>query len=96
MLCHGFFIPLIYCCNKIAVPLYKKEDMYTQKYYPTIVISDVHLGTEHSKTIEVTDFLRTVNCKTLILNGDIIDGGICKRVVKENGRKNTPIFSRSS
>ena len=74
MLCHGFFIPLIYCCNKIAVPLYKKEDMYTQKYYPTIVISDVHLGTEHSKTIELTDFLRTVNCKTLIMNGDIIDG----------------------
>ena len=48
--------------------------MYNQKFYPTIVISDVHLGTEHSKTAELAEFLRTVNCDTLILNGDIIDG----------------------
>jgi len=48
--------------------------MYNQKFYPTIVISDVHLGTEHSKTRQLADFLRTVNCNTLILNGDIIDG----------------------
>jgi len=48
--------------------------MYPQTFYPTIVISDVHLGTEHSKTTELADFLRTVNCDTLILNGDIIDG----------------------
>jgi len=48
--------------------------MYTQNFYPTIVISDVHLGTEHSKTTELTDFLRKVNCNTLIMNGDIIDG----------------------
>jgi len=48
--------------------------MYNQKFYPTIVISDVHLGTEHAKTQQLADFLRTVNCETLILNGDIIDG----------------------
>ena len=48
--------------------------MYNQKFYPTIVISDVHLGTEHSKTAQLAEFLRTVNCDTLILNGDIIDG----------------------
>ncbi|MDP4238389.1 MAG: UDP-2,3-diacylglucosamine diphosphatase [Bacteroidota bacterium] len=48
--------------------------MYNQKFYPTIVISDVHLGTEYSKTRELADFLKTVNCNTLILNGDIIDG----------------------
>ncbi len=48
--------------------------MNNMKFYPTIVISDVHLGTEHSKTRELADFLRTVNCETLILNGDIIDG----------------------
>ncbi len=52
----------------------KNEFMQTQKFYPTIVISDVHLGTEHSKTTELTDFLRTVNCNKLIMNGDIIDG----------------------
>lgn len=48
--------------------------MNNLKFYPTIVISDVHLGTEHSKTRELADFLRTVNCSTLIMNGDIIDG----------------------
>jgi UDP-2,3-diacylglucosamine pyrophosphatase LpxH len=48
--------------------------MYNQKFYPTIVISDVHLGTEHSKTAQLAEFLRTVNCNTLIMNGDIIDG----------------------
>ena len=48
--------------------------MNNQKFYPTIVISDVHLGTEHSKTAQLAEFLRTVNCNTLIMNGDIIDG----------------------
>jgi len=48
--------------------------MYNQKFYSTIVISDVHLGTEYSKTLQLTDFLKTVNCNTLIMNGDIIDG----------------------
>jgi len=48
--------------------------MQKQKFYPTIVLSDVHLGTEHAKTQQLADFLRTVNCNTLILNGDIIDG----------------------
>lgn len=48
--------------------------MQKQKFYSTIVISDVHLGTEHSKTEQLAQFLRTVNCNTLILNGDIIDG----------------------
>lgn len=40
----------------------------------TIVISDVHLGSEHSKAEELTRFLKTVDCDKLILNGDIIDG----------------------
>ena len=48
--------------------------MKFRKYYPTIVLSDIHLGSEHSKTEEVTNFLKHVNCGRLILNGDIIDG----------------------
>lgn len=40
----------------------------------TVVISDVHLGSEHSKVEELTDFLKSVDCDKLILNGDIIDG----------------------
>lgn len=40
----------------------------------TVVISDVHLGSEHSKVDELTRFLKSVDCDKLILNGDIIDG----------------------
>lgn len=52
----------------------RKLIMYLRTYYPTIVVSDVHLGTSHSKAAELTKFLKSVNCDRLILNGDIIDG----------------------
>lgn len=61
--------------------------MNNQKFYPTIVISDVHLGTEHSKTKELCDFLRSVNCDTLIMNGDIIDGWHLQKGGKGNWKK---------
>ncbi len=48
--------------------------MQLRNYYPTVVLSDIHLGTPHSKTEEVTKFLKSINCDKLILNGDIIDG----------------------
>jgi UDP-2,3-diacylglucosamine pyrophosphatase LpxH len=38
-----------------------------------LVISDVHLGTYGCKARELLCYLRSVNPKTLILNGDIID-----------------------
>ena len=40
----------------------------------TVILSDVHLGTPHSKAAEVTHFLKHVRCERLVLNGDIIDG----------------------
>jgi len=40
----------------------------------TVIVSDIHLGTPHSKVEEVTHFLKHVRCDRLILNGDIIDG----------------------
>ena len=48
--------------------------MYSRTYYPTVVLSDIHLGSPHAKTEEVTAFLKSVNCDKLILNGDIIIG----------------------
>ena len=33
-----------------------------------MVLSDIHLGTSHSKTIEVSNFLKSVSCDRLILN----------------------------
>ena len=42
--------------------------------YKTVVVSDIHLGTRFSKVTEVSDFLASVDCEVLILNGDTIDG----------------------
>lgn len=48
--------------------------MEARPHYRTIVVSDIHLGTSHSKVDQVSDFLRRVDCDRLIMNGDIIDG----------------------
>lgn len=45
----------------------------------TLILSDIHLGTEDSKAREVLTFLKHIECKKLILNGDIIDGWALKR-----------------
>lgn len=37
------------------------------------VISDVHLGTYGCRAAELTNYLKTINPKVLILNGDIVD-----------------------
>ncbi len=47
--------------------------------FRTIVISDLHLGTNGSKAKEVTNFLKEYPCQKLILNGDIIDGWQLKK-----------------
>lgn len=48
--------------------------MSDKQHHKTIVISDVHLGTNGSKVKELIRFLRHNTCDRLILNGDIIDG----------------------
>ena len=48
--------------------------MNIRPHYRTVVLSDIHLGTSHSKVNQVSDFLSAVDCDRLILNGDIIDG----------------------
>jgi UDP-2,3-diacylglucosamine pyrophosphatase LpxH len=45
----------------------------------TAILSDVHLGTPHSKADEAAHFLKHVRCERLILNGDIIDGWRLRR-----------------
>jgi UDP-2,3-diacylglucosamine pyrophosphatase LpxH len=64
-----------------------------RNFYKTIVLSDIHLGTEGSKAKEVTWFLKHNICERLILNGDIIDGW----QLKKSGRwknKHTKFFKR--
>ena len=53
--------------------------MKQSPHFRTIVISDLHLGTEGSKAKEVTNFLKQYKCSKLILNGDIIDGWQLKK-----------------
>jgi len=38
-----------------------------------VVISDVHLGTYGCRAKELLNYLKTINPKTLVLNGDIKD-----------------------
>ncbi len=66
--------------------------MKLRTYYPTIVLSDIHLGSEHSKTKEATEFLQSVDCDKLILNGDIIDGWQLKKSGKKWKKEHTQFF----
>ena len=60
-------------------------------YYRTIVLSDIHLGISNSRVKEVVHFLRHHSCKTLILNGDIIDGWQLRKSGKWK-KKHTAFF----
>lgn len=40
----------------------------------TLILSDVHLGTQDCKIRQVNQLLKHVRCRKIILNGDIIDG----------------------
>src|SRR5271154_104912 len=48
--------------------------MFQYRYYRTIWISDVHLGTRACKASALLDFLRHHMAETLYLVGDIVDG----------------------
>jgi UDP-2,3-diacylglucosamine pyrophosphatase LpxH len=45
----------------------------------TVWISDLHLGTPGCQAVALLDFLKTTDCQTLYLVGDIIDGWQLKR-----------------
>jgi UDP-2,3-diacylglucosamine pyrophosphatase LpxH len=45
----------------------------------TVWISDLHLGTPGCQAVALLDFLRNVECETLFLVGDIIDGWQLRR-----------------
>lgn len=48
-------------------------------HYRTIWISDIHLGTPGCQAAALLEFLRTTECDTLFLVGDIIDGWQLRR-----------------
>ncbi|MCL7750833.1 UDP-2,3-diacylglucosamine diphosphatase [Guyparkeria hydrothermalis] len=45
----------------------------TLHHYRTVIVSDVHLGTPDARPDRLLEFLGTVHCDTLILNGDLLD-----------------------
>ena len=45
-----------------------------KRKYRTVWVSDVHLGTRGCNAEMLVDFLRSIECETLYLVGDIIDG----------------------
>jgi len=47
--------------------------MKNKKKIPLVVLSDVHLGTYGCHATELLQYLKSIQPKTLVLNGDIID-----------------------
>ncbi len=55
------------------------EDAAAPLRVRTVWISDLHLGTPGCQAAKLLEFLRTVECETLFLVGDIIDGWQLRR-----------------
>lgn len=51
----------------------------TRTRYRTIWISDIHLGTAGCNAAMLLDFLGSVECETLYLVGDIVDGWVLRK-----------------
>ena len=62
-----------------ADPAHDPEDPPPSLVRRTVWISDVHLGTPGCQATALLDFLRQVECDTLYLVGDIIDGWQLRR-----------------
>ena len=53
-----------------------------KKNLDVLVLSDVHLGTYGCHAEELVNYLKSVNPKVLVLNGDIIDVWQFKKTLK--------------
>lgn len=50
------------------------QDNKENNFFPVVVMSDIHIGSRYSQVKKATKFLKSISCKKLILNGDIVDG----------------------
>ena len=55
-----------------------------EKWFDTVIVSDLHLGSEISRAGEALDFLQSVRFKRLILLGDIFADLNFSRLTKEH------------
>jgi len=63
------------------------------KQYKAIIVSDLHLGTKDSKSLEFIEFIEKYPTDLLILNGDIVDGWALNRGGKWR-KKDTKVISK--
>lgn len=61
--------------------------------WDTIIVSDLHLGTFASKAEWFLEFVDTHPCRTLVLNGDIVDGWALNRGSKWK-KQHTKVISK--
>lgn len=67
-----------------ALPVWLAEDSRTPERggrlkFRTVWISDTHLGTSGCNSVLLYDFLCSIECETLYLVGDIIDGWVLRK-----------------
>jgi len=55
-----------------------------KKCFDTVIISDLHLGSEVSRARDALEFLQTVKCRRLVLLGDIFADLNFRRLTKEH------------
>ena len=55
-----------------------------EKYFDTVIISDLHLGSEVSRAAEALGFLQGIHFRRLILLGDIFADLNFRRLTKEH------------
>jgi UDP-2,3-diacylglucosamine pyrophosphatase LpxH len=74
----GILIPNVLAGSEFRAPEWLKrpepKGFRPKRKYRTVWISDVHLGTRGCNAEMLVDFLRSIECETLYLVGDIIDG----------------------
>ena len=58
----------------MPIESYLMKEKKAKLQYRTIILSDTHLGMRETGIRKLNNFLSNVSCKTLILNGDFIDG----------------------
>jgi UDP-2,3-diacylglucosamine pyrophosphatase LpxH len=61
------------------LPYYLMPEDPSEQRYRAVFISDIHLGTAGCQADELLDFLKSFECETLYLVGDIVDGWQLKR-----------------
>ena len=61
------------------LPYYLMPEDSSEQRYRAVFISDIHLGTAGCQAEELLDFLKSFECETLYLVGDIVDGWQLKR-----------------